>query len=94
MGTSASVEVDADEQMLLVGDSLLLCSDGLTRMVTDPEIASTLLTTNSAQEAADRLVQLANEYGGMDNVTVIVLRVIQKSEGVLDRLKVWKRNSG
>ena len=94
VGTSGSVEVDADEQMLLVGDSLLLCSDGLTRMVTDPEIASTLLTTNSAQEAADRLVQLANEYGGMDNVTVIVLRVMQKSEGVFDRLKVWKRNSG
>ena len=78
----------------LVGDTLLLCSDGLTRMVTDPEIASTLLTSTTAQEAADRLVELANEYGGMDNVTVIVMRVTQKSDGVLDRLKVWKRNSG
>jgi PPM family protein phosphatase len=94
VGTSANVQVDADEQMLLVGDSLLLCSDGLTRMVTDPEIASTLLTSTSAQEAANRLVDLANEYGGTDNVSVIVLRVIQKSEGVLERLKVWKRNSG
>src|SRR5579864_1791935 len=94
VGTSSSVEVDADEQMLLAGDSLLLCSDGLTRMVTDPEIASTLLTTRTAQEAADRLIELANEYGGVDNVTVIVLRILQKSEGVLERLKVWKRNSG
>src|ERR1700675_2861730 len=94
VGTSANVQVDADEQMLLVGDSLLLCSDGLTRMVTDPEIASTLLTSTSAQEAANRLVDLANEYGGTDNVSVIVVRVIQKSEGVLERLKVWKRNSG
>ena len=94
VGTSANVQVDSDEQMLVAGDSLLLCSDGLTRMVTDTEIASTLLTSTSAQEAADRLVALANDYGGLDNVSVIVVRVLQKSEGVLDRLKVWKRNSG
>jgi serine/threonine protein phosphatase PrpC len=94
VGTSANVQVDADEQMLVIGDSLLLCSDGLTRMVTDPEIASTLLTSTSAQEAADRLIALANEYGGVDNVSVIVLRVIQNSDGVLGRLKIWKRNSG
>ena len=94
VGTNATIQVDADEQMLLAGDSLLLCSDGLTRMVTDPEIASTLLTSTSAQEAADRLVELTNENGGVDNVSVIVLRVLQKSEGVLERLKIWKRNSG
>jgi protein phosphatase len=94
VGTNENVGVDSDEQMLLVGDSLLLCSDGLSRMVTDPEIASTLLTSTSAQNAADRLVDLANEYGGIDNVTVIVLRILPKSEGVLDRLKIWKRNSG
>ena len=93
VGTDATVQVDATEQMLLVGDTLLLCSDGLTRMVTDPEIASTLLTCTSAQEAADRLIELANEYGGVDNVTAIVLRVTQKSDGVLERLKVWKRSS-
>jgi len=63
-------------------------------MVTDPEIASTLLTSTCAQEAADRLVDLANEYGGVDNISVIVLRIVQKSEGVLERLKIWKRNSG
>ena len=94
VGTNATIQVDADEQMLLGGDSLLLCSDGLTRMVTDPEIASTLLTSTSAQEAADRLIELANDYGGLDNVTAIVMRVTQKSDGVLERLKVWKRNSG
>ncbi len=94
VGTSSSVQVDVDEQMLLMGDSLLLCSDGLTRMVTDPEIASTLLTSTTAQEAADRLVQLANEYGGVDNISAIVIRVTRKPEGVLDRLKIWKRNSG
>ena len=94
VGTKNSVEVDTNEQILLVGDFVLLCSDGLTRMVTDPEIASTLLTSTSAQEAADRLVDLANESGGADNVSVIVLRVDEKSESVFERLKIWKRYSG
>jgi serine/threonine protein phosphatase PrpC len=94
VGTNSTVEVDTDEQPLLVGDFVLLCSDGLTRMVTDPEIASTLLTSASAQEAADRLVDLANENGGVDNISVIVLRVDEKSEGVFERLKIWKRHSG
>ena len=94
VGTTADVQVDSDEQVLLVGDYLLLCSDGLTRMVTDPEIASTLLTSTTAQEAADRLVETANENGGVDNISVIALQIVQKSDGVLERLKVWKRNSG
>jgi protein phosphatase len=94
VGTHGSVEVDTDEQALVVGDFVLLCSDGLTRMVTDPEIASTLLTSRSAQEAADRLVDLANENGGVDNVTAIVLRVDEKSEGMFERFKIWKKHSG
>src|SRR6202049_1727240 len=94
VGTNNSVEVDTDEQVLLAGDFLLLCSDGLTRMLTDPEIASTLLTSASAQESADRLVDLANENGGVDNVSVIVLRLDEKSASVFERLKIWKRHSG
>jgi serine/threonine protein phosphatase PrpC len=62
-------------------------------MVTDPEIASTLLTSTSAQESVDRLVDLANDNGGADNVTVIVLRIEEKSESVFERLKIWKRHS-
>jgi len=90
VGTTDSVDVDTDEQVLLVGDFLLLCSDGLTRMVTDPEIASTLLTSSSAQEAAERLVDLANDNGGVDNISVIVLRAVDKSKGFFHRLKFWK----
>jgi serine/threonine protein phosphatase PrpC len=52
------------------------------------------LTSTSAQEAADRLIELSNEYGGLDNVSAIMVRVTQKSDGMLERLKVWKRNSG
>jgi protein phosphatase len=94
VGTSSTVEVDTDEQILLVGDFVLLCSDGLTRMVSDPEIASTLLTSATAQEAVERLVDLANDNGGVDNVSVIVLRVVDKSESVFRRLKIWNRHSG
>lgn len=92
LGTQEEIEADADEHLLLDGDTLLLCSDGLTRMVTDPEIASTLLTHPAAQAAADRLVALANEYGGEDNVTVVVLPVTLGSEGLLGRLRRWSRS--
>jgi serine/threonine protein phosphatase PrpC len=94
LGVDAQVEPDADERMLLEGDVLLLCSDGLTRMVTDPEIASTLLTVEPAQAAANRLVELANDYGGEDNVTVIVVRFEASPSGLLARMRRWTGFSG
>ncbi len=93
LGTHHDVEVDADEHLLFDGDTLLLCSDGLTRMVTDPEIASTLLTYPDAQAAAERLVALSNEYGGEDNVTVVVVRIAFDSEGWMARLRRWSRGT-
>jgi PPM family protein phosphatase len=87
LGTQDQVEVDADEQMLLEGDTILLCSDGLTHMVSDPEIASVLSTIESAQAATDRLVELANANGGQDNVTVIVIRALQEAVGLVARLR-------
>ena len=93
LGVDEQVEPDTDELMLLNGDVLLLCSDGLTRMVTDPEIASTLLTVEPAQAAADRLVELANDYGGEDNVTVIVVRFEAAPGGIFSRLRQWTKSS-
>jgi len=87
LGTTDQVEVDADEQILIEGDTVLLCSDGLTHMVSDPEIASILSTVEPAQAAAGRLVELANENGGMDNVTVIVIRVLPEAGGLMARLR-------
>jgi len=89
LGTHEEVEVDADEHVLLDGDTLLLCSDGLTRMVTDPEIASTLLTYPRPPAAADRLVALANDYGGEDNITVVVVRIALGNGGLFGRLRRW-----
>jgi protein phosphatase len=94
LGTQDQVEVDADEHVLLEGDTLLLCSDGLTHMVSDPEIASVLATTEPAQAAADRLVELANANGGNDNVTVIVIRALPEAAGLLSRLRGPKAARG
>jgi serine/threonine protein phosphatase PrpC len=75
LGTQPEVDVDADEHILFPRDLLLLCSDGLTRMVTEPEIAGALQAEMDPARAADRLVSLANENGGADNVTVVVIRM-------------------
>ncbi|MCB0199430.1 MAG: SpoIIE family protein phosphatase [Anaerolineae bacterium] len=56
------------------GDSVLLCSDGLTDEISDEEL-QTLVRKHGPQEAADRLVALANEHGGRDNITVVVMRL-------------------
>lgn len=93
LGAEDEVEVTADEHMLLDGDVLLLCSDGLTRMVGDAEIARTLLAHGDAQAAADRLVALANEYGGADNITVLVLRIAPGSDGLVARFRRWTGRS-
>lgn len=89
LGTRQNVEVAADEQLLIEGDTFLLCSDGLTRMVTDPEIASTLETNPDPQKAADCLVDLANENGGQDNVTVIVVHLAPEPRGLWAKLRRW-----
>jgi PPM family protein phosphatase len=74
LGAHPEVEIDTDEVEILPRDVLLLCSDGLTRMVTEPEIAGALQAEMVPSAAAERLIALANENGGIDNVTVIVVR--------------------
>ena len=81
--------MDAEEHPVLPGDTLVLCSDGLNRMATDPDIGSVLNTSLSAREAVDRLITLANDNGGEDNVTVVVVRVIEGANGWLARLWRW-----
>jgi protein phosphatase len=79
LGVNADVGPDAREFDLHPNEVLLLCTDGLTRMIDDSKIAKTLLAAPSAQSAADHLVTLANESGGQDNVTVIVVRFSERS---------------
>jgi PPM family protein phosphatase len=81
LGAQAEIEVDAEEHTLFPRDMLLLCSDGLTRLVTEPEIAGTLQSESDLTRAAEKLVEMANERGGPDNITVIVVRLEKESKG-------------
>ena len=81
LGALPDIEVDTDEHTLFAGDILMFCCDGLTRMVIEPEIAGTLQAEPEPTKAAEKLIALANERGGVDNITVIVVRVGAESSG-------------
>jgi serine/threonine protein phosphatase PrpC len=66
--------VDVDRHSLADGDRLLLCTDGLTDMVSEADIARVLDTHSASEEACVALESLALERGGKDNVTMVVAR--------------------
>ena len=80
LGTEADVEVDTRTLELAAGDVVLLCSDGLSAMVRDDEIARLLESAGGdPYVAAETLVQAANAAGGDDNVTVVLFEVVEGS---------------
>ncbi|HEU5439285.1 MAG TPA: PP2C family serine/threonine-protein phosphatase [Ktedonobacterales bacterium] len=72
--TRAEVDVDIFVERLRPGDALLLCSDGLWEMVRDEQLASILTEVTDPAAACDLLIERANENGGEDNITAVVLR--------------------
>lgn len=81
LGTEGNVKVDVADHPVLPGDVYMLCSDGLTKMVTEPEMGKVLGESPSALAAADRLIAMANAAGGVDNVTVAVVKVSAAPRG-------------
>lgn len=76
LGTEASVEADSFDDRARAGDIFLLCSDGLSGMLTDATIHGILATpSDDLQEIADILVDSANEAGGLDNITAVVVKL-------------------
>ena len=75
IGTDPSVDVDTRSEALEPGDIVLLCSDGLVNHVSDEEIAQIALGETDLDRAVMRLVSLANERGGRDNISVVMVRV-------------------
>jgi protein phosphatase len=73
-GTDPGVEVEARKLDLAPGDLVLLCSDGLTERVDDDRIAAVLRNEADVKTACQQLVELANEAGGKDNITVVLAR--------------------
>jgi protein phosphatase len=74
LGTSETVQVDLTYVDLRTNDTLMLCSDGLSSMVRSEEIRDTLANVSDASEACQALIDKANEAGGHDNVTVVVVK--------------------
>lgn len=77
LGIGWDITVDAHTVNLRTGDRVLLCSDGLTSMVPDDEIAAILGTQPAAQAAGWALIEAANRAGGEDNITVAVVDVVE-----------------
>lgn len=77
LGLEEEVEIDSLRQDLRHGDRLLLCSDGLTTMVSDDRIREVLLAESAPEAAVWTLIEEANSAGGMDNTTVAVVDVEQ-----------------
>ncbi len=75
LGVSSEVETDMWELELGVGDRVLICSDGLSNEVGIDEMETVLRTVADPQDAAQRLVDVANEHGGADNITVVIVDV-------------------
>jgi PPM family protein phosphatase len=95
LGVDPEVEVDIAEELVMEGDTILLCSDGLTRELSDTQIAAVLRGADGAQQAADRLVDFANQAGGGDNITAVVLRQGAKTAGLLGQIgRLGKRFIG
>jgi len=94
VGTHETVEVDTYTWHIVPEDVLLLCTDGLVNMVPDKDIAEEFRQGGSAAEIAQRLVHLANENGGKDNITVVVATISPSLPRlVFSRLRsFWRRH--
>jgi serine/threonine protein phosphatase PrpC len=76
LGREPDVEVDLKEVPVQPGDYLLLCSDGLTRMVPDEALSTAIGRLCDPQRICDHLIDAANARGGTDNITVVVVQVM------------------
>ena len=77
LGGGPEVDVDLREVPVRPGDYLLLCSDGLTRMVPESTLADAIVRWRAPQRICDHLIEIANRNGGADNITVVVVEVVE-----------------
>jgi protein phosphatase len=82
LGPEGTVEIDTRSYRARAGDVYLLCSDGLTTMVGEELLATELLAHPRLRDAGEALVRAANEAGGRDNITVLLLRLEEVRMGV------------
>jgi serine/threonine protein phosphatase PrpC len=75
LGMQDNVEVDIQSDECKTGDVYILCSDGLSGMITDGEILDVVVRSEKLEDTCRQLITLANEHGGEDNITAVVIRV-------------------
>ncbi|HVR60685.1 MAG TPA: Stp1/IreP family PP2C-type Ser/Thr phosphatase [Polyangia bacterium] len=75
LGMKDTVQVDVHVDSPRLGDVYLLCSDGLSGMIGDPQIADLLAEERDLDVLCERLITMANKNGGLDNITVVAIRV-------------------
>ena len=93
MGIDYDVDVEIHDHVIAAGDLYLLCSDGLSDMLSIEEILAAMISAGSSLDAAcDALVKKANSNGGRDNISVILIKVKSETpdtEGLLGRILNW-----
>ncbi len=93
LGVEPVVEVEIQVQAVEKGDHYVLCSDGLSDMVEDSDILLTLNTFgDNLDSVAKQLIQLANDNGGRDNISVLLARIVEKfpaRRGLVDKVLRW-----
>lgn len=77
IGADARIDIDLLQVPLVIGDRLMLCSDGLPRCVYEPRMEAALISAPTPEEACEALVKEALENGAPDNVSVIVIDLIE-----------------
>ncbi|PLS16843.1 protein phosphatase [Bacillus sp. M6-12] len=81
LGTETNVVMDTITIGFEEGDLLLLCSDGLSNKVSQSEMLDVITSGGNMEQKADQLVELANEHGGEDNITLVLVEFFNESEG-------------
>jgi len=78
LGADMEVEADVEDLVALPGDTLLMTSDGLTRHLRDEEILAVINSSPDLENACNQLIQAAKERGGDDNITCLLLRIVER----------------
>jgi protein phosphatase len=94
LGVDPDVAVDLSTIEPAIGDRYLLCSDGLSKELSDPQVGSVLRRLADPEEAARELVQQAKDRGGNDNITVIVVDVVADDAGIIGDLTATRQADG
>jgi protein phosphatase len=81
LGMQEHVSVDLQGDDASVGDCYVLCSDGLSGMIEDTEILEIVSRAGNIEEACRRLIAVANEHGGEDNITAVLVRIVEEPCG-------------